>query len=165
MSKFATKKVQTVLRWFIGMLFLWAAISKIANPVEFLASIYSYQMPMPTGMMKIMAITLPWIELLCALLLLANHWTISALLYNALLMVVFTIATGQAWIRGLKISCGCFDVSLLGLGPESEVVQQFFDSVSAAFFRDILLTIIVFWLFYLSARKNLTVSTSSNTAR
>ena len=96
--------------------------------------------------MKVMAITLPWVELLCALLLLANHWTESALLILAALMLAFTVATGQAWLRGLNITCGCFDLSLLGLGHRFEAFKQFWESVSVAFFRDLILLVIIYFL-------------------
>ena len=146
MSDAATNRWRTVLRWLVGGLLLWAAVSKLANPTDFLASIYAYQVPLPAWMQKGSAVFLPWIELLCALLLLANLWTASALLCSFLLFCVFILATGQAWARGLDISCGCFDFSLLGLGPQTAAVQHLLESVSFAFFRNLLLAGVVFWL-------------------
>ena len=49
-------------------------------------------------------------------------------------IIVFVIATGQAWARGLEISCGC-----LKLGFLSEGAAKTFESVGFAFFRALLL--------------------------
>ena len=148
-------------RWFVGFLFLWAAISKIANPTEFLASIYSYEIPLPKNVMMVMAITLPWIELLCALLLIANHWTESALLLFLLIMLVFTMATGQAWMRGLNITCGCFDLSLLGFGQKSQALKETWESVSVAFFRDLILFALLYYMLHVSMFKPVTSTSCS----
>lgn len=130
----------------MGGLLLWAAISKLANPTDFLASIQAYPIPLPPPLLKGLAMTLPWVELLCALLLLANLWTRSALLCGLILFLVFTVATGQAWARGRRIFCGCFDLGLLGMGSRLSSLQAVLKSVSLAFFRNILLTGLVAWL-------------------
>jgi putative oxidoreductase len=134
------------LRFLVGLLLLWASISKLANPTDFLASIYAYQTPLPPFLLKGLAVTLPWVELLCALLLLANLWTGSALLCCLILFLVFIVATGQAWARGLNISCGCFDLNLIGLGTKFTTLQTVLESVSFAFFRNIVLAGLVGWL-------------------
>ena len=59
--------------------------------------------------------------------------------------VVFTVATGQAWIRGLHIACGCLDLRLLGILPGSGP-GQFLESTGFAFFRAIALAGAAFFL-------------------
>ncbi|MCL5097739.1 MAG: DoxX family membrane protein [Candidatus Omnitrophica bacterium] len=146
MKNTASEFWRGALRYLVAVLLIWASISKLANPTDFLAAIYAYQTPFPQSVLKWLAVTLPWVELLCALLLLSNHWTGSALLCCLILFVVFIVATGQAWARGLHISCGCFDLSLIGLGPKYSRVQAVLESVSFAFFRNVFFAGLVGWL-------------------
>jgi putative oxidoreductase len=142
MMKTATaEKWRHGLRWFLGLILLWAAVSKLANPEVFLGSILAYELPLPRTFLQLVAVVLPWLELLCGLMLLAKMWTPSALAWATGLMAVFVLATGQAWLRGLTISCGCFDLSLLGITRESSPkLVGFLESVGFAFFRNLVLT-------------------------
>ena len=58
---------------------LWAAVSKLANLTGFLGAIYAYDLPLPRGFLKLIAVILPWVELLCGLSLVSRVWTDSAL--------------------------------------------------------------------------------------
>lgn len=126
-------------RWLVGVLLLWAGISKLANPTEFLGAVYSYELPLPRLGLKLLAASLPWAELLLALMLLARYWIQSALWGGLILLAGFTLATGQAWVRGLSIGCGCFDLSILGIRADGTA----WDSVGLAFWRNLFLTGIV----------------------
>lgn len=128
-----------VLRGLLGLLLLWAAVSKLANPTEFLGSIYAYELPLPPAALQGAAIILPWVELLCGLLLLAGFWTPTALALVTGLMMLFVAATGQAWARGLDISCGCFNLEILGLPNRLPGLVKFMESVGFAFCRNLLL--------------------------
>lgn len=129
-----------LLRWLLGGLMLWAAVSKLANPTEFLGSIYAYELPLPRPLLQTAAVVLPWVELLCGLLLLAGFWSQTALLIVTTLLVVFVIATGQAWMRGIDIACGCFNLQIFGLQERAPGLVRFLESVSFAFFRNLTLT-------------------------
>jgi uncharacterized membrane protein YphA (DoxX/SURF4 family) len=139
MNSPVTKHLVPLLRWLLGGLLLWAAVSKLANPTEFLGSIYAYELPLPQAVLKTTAIVLPWVELLCGLLLLAGFWSQTALLMVTALLVVFVIATGQAWARGIDISCGCFNLKIFGLSERWPGLGRFLESVAFAFFRNLLL--------------------------
>ena len=128
----------TALRWLFGALMLWAAVSKLANPTEFLSSIYAYETPLPRPLLQLAAVVLPWLELLCGLLLIANVWSETALATMIGLLAVFLVATGQAWARGLDISCGCFNLEVFGANPSSKLLK-FIESASFAFFRNLVL--------------------------
>jgi putative oxidoreductase len=134
----ASPRVQTGLRVLLGCLFLWAAVGKLANPTDFLGSVYAYQVPFPKILQQVVTVILPWIEFFCGFLLLTNIWSETALAIASFLMVVFLLATGQAWIRGLTISCGCF--SFFGLKETSPNLVKFLESVGFAFFRNLILT-------------------------
>jgi uncharacterized membrane protein YphA (DoxX/SURF4 family) len=133
------------LRWALAALLIWAALSKLANPSATLGHLYAYQLPVPAGLLKLAAVTLPWIELLCGLMLLSGWGTDGALLLVAGLVTVFLLATGLAWARGLSISCGCFDLRLVGLPPGS-AATRFLESPAAAFLRNLLLAAVTVWL-------------------
>ena len=134
------------LQILVGVLLLWAAVSKLSNPTEFLGSIYAYELPLPKQLLKLAAVTLPWLELLCGLALLASVWTAEALATTLLLLSVFVLATGQAWARGLKISCGCFDFSLIGLDKDHSPVVKFLESPGFALLRNLALSAVTFVL-------------------
>ena len=92
---------------------LWASVSKLSDPIGFLASIHSYQLPLPSGLARTIAIVLPWFELLCGALLVIGFWTEAARRALIGLLVAFTAVTGQAWVRGLELSCGCFELDFI----------------------------------------------------
>jgi putative oxidoreductase len=146
-------KVECGLRWLLGVLLLWAAVSKLANPTEFLGSIYAYQLPLPRTLLQAAAVVLPWVELLCGLLLLAGFWRQTTLLTMTGLMVLFVIATGQAWARGLDIACGCFNLKIFGLNESAPGLVRFLESVAFAFFRNLLLAGLAGFLLRQSLRR------------
>lgn len=127
-----------VLRWLLAMLFIWAAISKLANPTAMLGNIYDYALPLPDVLLRLAAMVLPWVELLCGLLLLANLWIQSVLLLLLGIFTLFLAVTGQAWLRHLDIACGCFNLSILGINASSKAAL-FLESVKFAFLRNIVL--------------------------
>ena len=141
-----TMDLHTLGRVLIALVFIWAALSKLANPTEFLGALYAYQLPLAKSLLQLVAVILPWFEFLCGLLLLLNVWTESALAGAEFLLVVFLIATGQAWIRGLHISCGCFDLTAFGLRRGHPLVDLV-EGVGFAFLRNLVLTAIVVALF------------------
>jgi putative oxidoreductase len=140
-------KWRIVLRYVVGALFVWAAISKVANLQEFYVSLRAYQLPLPNIILQWVAVTLPWLELLCGLLLLAGFWLRAATGWALILCAVFALCTGQAWLRGLTISCGCLNLSMLGLSAdEHPTLIAFLESVGFAFFRALLLCLACWWL-------------------
>jgi len=135
-----TPNMERGLRGLLAVLMLWAAVSKLANPTEFLGSIYAYELPLPRALLQSTAVILPWVELLCGLLLLAGFWKYPALLIVTGLMGIFVLATGQAWARGIDIACGCFNLEIFGVPDRWPGLVRFLESVAFAFFRNLLLT-------------------------
>ncbi len=134
------EKSGLILRWILGLIFVWAGTVKILNPEDFLVSLYGFEVALPEFVLRLTTVVLPWVELLCGLAVLFGIWIESVLLLLSSLLVVFILATGQAWARGLEISCGCFGTSL--------EETTFLGSVSFAFFRAIVLLIVALYLWF-----------------
>jgi uncharacterized membrane protein YphA (DoxX/SURF4 family) len=102
-----------VLRLLLGGIFLWAGLSKVAEPMQTLATIYSYQIVVPDGLASAIAHTLPWLEILIGAALLLGLVMPFTLAATAAVLLAFTALTAQAWWRELPIDCGCLDLSAL----------------------------------------------------
>ena len=138
---------QVFLRWLIGVLLIWAALGKLANLQEFLVTLAAYRLPLPPAFLRGTAMVLPWMELLCGLLLIADLRTQAALMWSLVMFVIFAVCTGQAWFRGLKIACGCLDLRFVGIQPGSPT-SVLLESVEVAFLRSMVLafaTGLVLW--------------------
>jgi len=94
-------------RLYLGTIFLVACTHKIADPGAFAIDIATYQI-LPLGVVNLMAIVLPWVELLAGFMLLAGLRTRAAALLVAGMMAMFTVAIAIAVSKGLDMSCGCF---------------------------------------------------------
>jgi hypothetical protein len=113
-------------------------VSKAANGVAFLAALNAYALPLPRVVLAGVAITLPWVEILCGLLIATRTRVAPALLLSLLMTVGFCLATGQAVVRGLDISCGCLDLDFLKLTPWPQA-EKLLESVGAAFLRNLVM--------------------------
>jgi uncharacterized membrane protein YphA (DoxX/SURF4 family) len=98
-----------LLRIILGVVFVFASISKIADPGAFADAIGSYRIISGTGAL-LLATILPWIELLAGFGLLFGLFVRGSALLVAVMLIVFTLAVLSALWRGLDISCGCFSM-------------------------------------------------------
>lgn len=97
-----------VSRLALGVLFLLSGLSKLGTTAAFAANIRSYEMNLPAGLVSVMAVGLPPLEVGLGVWLLAGLFLRFSGAVSAVLMAVFTVAIAQAWLRGLDINCGCF---------------------------------------------------------
>lgn len=102
--------ISLLFRLFLGALFLYAGVVKIADPVGFAAILYNYQI-LPEWMIDPTATILPWVEILVGGSLLLGIWARAGGLVASLLLGVFACALGINLYRGVDISCGCFSTS------------------------------------------------------
>jgi putative oxidoreductase len=96
-----------LLRVLLALVFIFAAIEKIAAPASFAVSISNYKL-LPTELINIPAVIIPWIELISGLLLLFGISVKENSAIITSLLIVFTIAVIISLFRGLNIDCGCF---------------------------------------------------------
>ena len=57
-----------------------------------------------------MAIIMPWLELVCGVLIIVGVFLRGSAFWIGLMLLIFIIALSSALARGLDISCGCFSV-------------------------------------------------------
>ena len=91
----------------IGLVFIYAGAVKVIDPVGFARDIDNYKM-LPWQVSVLLALYLPWLEILCGIGLITRILFRGSVLIVTGLTALFIVATVIAKARGLDISCGCF---------------------------------------------------------
>ena len=102
--------LKIIISWIVGMIFIWSSLAKISAPHEFAIAIENYQV-FGKLLSKWGAILIPALEFTIGLMLIIGIWVKESWIITISLYIVFDIMILQAYIRGLDISCGCFDLS------------------------------------------------------
>jgi uncharacterized membrane protein YphA (DoxX/SURF4 family) len=132
------KKIYLLLRLFLGAVFLWASLDKIYNPDAFAEIIENYHI-LPSGLVNLTALLLPWVEAVCGLLLISGFFVDGAALTINIMLVVFMFALLFSLYRGLDITCGCFSTTLHS--PKSNLIYWYL-------FRDAVFLGIGIWILF-----------------
>jgi len=101
------RSLSGVLAPVLGLVFCISGLSKILHAYEFLDSVYQYELLGPQAGL-VVAMILPWLELLIGTCILLNVALRGAFLLCIALSTVFSAAQFVAIQRDLAISCGCF---------------------------------------------------------
>lgn len=100
-----------VCRILIAALFLFAAWQKLfapeSGPQKFALAINSFRI-LPEHLVHLATGVIPWLEVLCSVLILAGVWTRAAASVLALLLIGFTAAVISVLLRQMSLTCGCF---------------------------------------------------------
>lgn len=107
------RRTDLFFRLILGALFVWAGVTKIANPHEFAIAISNYQI-LPDYMVNLVAVWLPWAEVLCGTLLICGFWVDGSLIVINTLLIAFMAALVSNWVRGIDVDCGCFSTAAGG---------------------------------------------------
>jgi uncharacterized membrane protein YphA (DoxX/SURF4 family) len=99
-----------VVRLVLGCMFLYSSLPKIRQPYDFLSSVYNYELVGPK-LGVLVAMVLPWAELLVGICLIGGIFVSGALLVSIAMGAMFSFAIASALYRALNISCGCFSTS------------------------------------------------------
>ncbi len=101
--------MKMVLRIALGIVFIYASADKILNPSSFAKIIYGYDI-FPLLLINIIAITVPFIELVTGLFLIFKIYQKPALLIINFFLSFFIIILSYNLLRGHEFDCGCFTV-------------------------------------------------------
>lgn len=104
-------------RLLLGAAFIYLGVMKAMDPVDFLKQVRAYEWISQPLLLNSVAIILPWLEMVCGLLLIAGVALRGAALVTLTLLVAFTLAVAN---RGMalaeqqdtrlcviKFDCGC----------------------------------------------------------
>jgi putative oxidoreductase len=118
MSAIGLKKfsIAGFARILLGGLFVYSGVTKLMQPLEFARNIAAYEL-LPFFANVFFAATLPYVEVLCGLLLVIGWKARPAAAMVVGMMVAFILALTSAMARGLVIDCGCFQVGVTADPP------------------------------------------------
>ena len=94
----------------IGLVFIAAALPKIGDPQSFSLAVHNFRL-LPLFMENLVALSLPWIELVAGLAMVFGVRARAGGLLTSAMMIAFTVAVAIAMARGLDVECGCFGTS------------------------------------------------------
>lgn len=112
--------LELIVRWMLGIVFIYASWHKIAEPAQFAKIIYGYGL-FPAAIINLTAITLPFVELFSGVFLIAGIYPRAAALNISGMLLIFIFAITTNLIRGHNFDCGCFSFS--GKGGSTAVGQ------------------------------------------
>ena len=95
-----------LIRFLLGIIFIYASYDKILDPGKFARDIANYHI-VPMGFENLIALIIPWLELFIGIGLIAGLMVDGASIISGVLMVLFILLIFQATIRGFNIECGC----------------------------------------------------------
>lgn len=104
-----------IIRLILGLIFIFAAVGKIAAPELFAKEINNYNL-INFELTNLIALTLPWIELIIAIFLITGIRIKASSAIAAIMLIVFIFAVGSAMARNLDINCGCFGRTIQKVG-------------------------------------------------
>ncbi len=133
--------INLIIRLFIGVVFVYASIDKIADPGQFARIVYNYHL-VPGALINVFALILPWVEMLCGISLILGIYKEGSVLLLNLLVLVFLIGITVNLFRGVNLECGCFTVS-----------SKAQESTLGLLFRDLGLLVLTVYLFFSRSKR------------
>ena len=96
-----------VFRLILGGVLLVAGALKVTDPYSSATSVRAYQI-LPVDLANLLGFILPLAEVAIGIFLIVGIWVRLNAIAGGALMIMFIIAIGQAWARGISLDCGCF---------------------------------------------------------
>ena len=112
--------IELAVRWILGITFIYASFHKIIYPADFAKIVYGYDL-FPEMFINLIAIVIPFLELVAGFALILGFYPRSAaIIINALLLAFITVLAINL-IRGHEFDCGCFSAGQSGYTSSPEV--------------------------------------------
>ncbi len=99
----------------LGCIFIVASIPKILNPGKFAEIVFNYHV-LSGIWINILAVVLPWLELVAGICLVLDWLSHGAVIIVNLLLMIFVCVLLYDLARGIDVSCGCFSTDI-NAGP------------------------------------------------
>jgi uncharacterized membrane protein YphA (DoxX/SURF4 family) len=112
--------IELAARWILGLTFIYASFHKIMAPADFAKIVYGYGL-FPDIFINLIAITLPFLELIAGLSLIIGIYPRSAAIIMNGLLLAFIAVLAINVIRGHEFDCGCFSVNQSGYSNNPKV--------------------------------------------
>ena len=106
-------KLQLLVRIVLGGILVYASWHKIADPPDFAKIIYNYRL-LPPASIHMLAVFVPWIELVAGLALISGIGLRGGALMAAIFFSFFILALSYNLARECPTICGCFDTHASG---------------------------------------------------
>jgi uncharacterized membrane protein YphA (DoxX/SURF4 family) len=98
-------------RLIVAVVLIFAAVQKIWMPLEFARLIREYHL-LPDQVLNLVAVILPWLEIVCGLCFLSGLWLMGTAALLSSLNIIFVIAIAyRAWLIMASTGVGFFDLS------------------------------------------------------
>ena len=120
----------TVLRLALAVVFIVAGALKIVDPIGFARNITDYDL-VPETLVPVIAVVLPWWEVVAGALAVVGRWKVGALAALTGMSAAFLVMGGITLARGLSVECGCFGFLSERVGVVSVSVEAALLIVSA----------------------------------
>jgi uncharacterized membrane protein len=151
---FLSPSSYNLFRILLSAIFLWSGISKLMAPQFFAGVIQNYGL-LPDPWTLPAAIVLSTLEVLAGLGLLADIRGSLTVVTGLLGLFILVLSYG-IWL-GLDIDCGCF-------GPE-DTESQAFHGLRSALFRNIVMSLVILYLYFCRHRKHMAPKPLTNLYR
>ena len=99
--------IELAARWILGLTFIYASYHKLLAPEQFAKIVYGYKL-FPAALINLVAIILPFMELIAGLALILGVYPRSAALIVNFLLIAFIVILSINLIRNHEFDCGCF---------------------------------------------------------
>jgi uncharacterized membrane protein YphA (DoxX/SURF4 family) len=112
--------VELAMRWILGLTFIYASFHKIISPADFAKIVYGYDL-FPEMFINLIAIVLPFLELVAGFALIIGFYPRSAAVIINVLLLTFIGVLAINLFRGHEFDCGCFSAGQSGYTSSAKV--------------------------------------------
>ena len=112
--------VELAARWILGLTFIYASFHKILSPADFAKIVYGYGL-FPEIFINLIAIVIPYLELIAGLALIIGFYPRSAAVIINGLLLAFIVVLAINLVRGHEFDCGCFSANQSGYSSSPKV--------------------------------------------